>query len=130
MKFKFFTTETKMSVKDGPLEGIWGYDLHYVIPEGEALKAQELRQLTVDFINKNRPENQVYIDNHKQFDIPVGPWKTPMWQIQLSTIKPGTSPCDLIAIDEERRATIFKFMLTVQTSLESIIKIEECQGLY
>lgn len=124
----FGKKESLKTVKDGPIMNTSGYDFHYVIPIGEELIAQELREAAVKYIDSKLPINHVYLDNHKQFNVPVGPWKKPMWQIQISTVKVGTSLSDPEAIAEDKAKTNYEFMLDLAAFLKSEIGKKQLKG--
>jgi hypothetical protein len=71
------------TIEHSIVEGTSGFDIHYQIADGESNLAADLREATVNFI---KTFDNVYITANKQFEIPVGPWAKPMWEIQISTV--------------------------------------------
>ena len=60
-----------------------GYDIHTVFEPEQKEAALALYHLFLDFLSK---QNIPYQHN-KVFDVPVGPWPTPMWQVILPSGK-------------------------------------------
>jgi hypothetical protein len=122
-------SKTVTTVQDGIIPETCGYDFHYVIENGEAKQARELMLATVDFIDSEL-KNTSHIYNHDcgQVNRPVGPWKKPMWEIQLFTVDVNQSTSDPLAIEESRQIKIYQFMLRVAEFLKKEIAQRGLQG--
>lgn len=64
-----------------PALPIASFDIHYAYEEGEKDKAQSLQQAFLDkFANE---QIGFAIEDHYNSTVPIGPWKTPSWGIDL-----------------------------------------------
>lgn len=121
--------KTVSTVQDGILPETCGYDFHYVIEEGEASKANQLMLETVgyikDLIKEKQHTHQHYFG---QVNRPVGPWRKPMWEIQLFTVDVNDSSSDPGALEESRQIEVYQVMLQVAEYLKREIATRGLKG--
>jgi hypothetical protein len=116
--------ETIKTVRQGPIANTYGYDIHYVILDGETQQATEFKEEVEHFISSNiDPQHPVYLGPSYQTNRPMGPWNKPVWEIKLATISESADPSDPAALDEEALNNAHNLMLkAVKFSQESMIR--------
>lgn len=124
-----FFEEKISAVEKDIIEGTYGYDVHFqilsdnpdplVLAQGEAVRKEGLQKIQ-EIAEKNGL--QVYYSD-AQFNMPVGPWETPMWQIVLTTIDDKTAdPSHPRAMDKEKLKMVYQVMRLSASYIQEIYK--------
>lgn len=98
-----------------------GYDLHFVIAEGQEERAEMLHKLCRDYLDKYLGENGNIVYD-RTFDKPVGPWQSPMWFIEICTVDRLNDPANPHAADPEKLTPLFEFMRQTRQYLKNEMK--------
>ncbi len=129
----------KLMVKDGPIEGISGYDFHYVLAENEDPKDAEQLQKDIIAYIKSHPAKDVYINENflafdKKYNATRGPWKRAMWSLQIGTLPSSNEKGEAIneanpaALAADKREAIYHYMLKLAQFAKNTITEKGYKG--
>lgn len=112
------------SIKDAVIPKTAGYDVHYLIPEGEEKQSLELMKQVKEFIvDEIKKHSDIYLTEEFESAKPIGPWPKGMWELQISPMD-KKDEADSNAFDPIKNKKLHLFMLRVADfTKDKIVKL-------